>query len=87
MPTNVIIDGVAVDMDDPCAIATALLVAELKIVTSGGVVMTRFDDNHEVRWGRANLNQLAALRAQYERACAAKSGTRSRYAKRMRFVR
>lgn len=87
MPTMVLIDGISVDIDDPCAIATALRVAELKIATSGGVVMTRFDENHEVRWARANLDRLAAVRAQYERACAAKSGQRSRFAKRLRFVR
>lgn len=87
MSTSVLIDGALVDIDDPCAVATALRAAELKVVSSGGVVMTRFDDGHEVRWGRANVTALRDVIAEYERRCDAKSGRRNRYAKRMRFVR
>jgi len=87
MPTTVLIDGNMVDVDDPCAVASALRAAELKVASGGGVVMTRFDENHEVRWGRANLDQLGELRARYERACNANSGQRTRYAKRLRFIR
>lgn len=86
MPTNVIIDGATVDMDNPCAVVTALRSVELKVVTGGGVVMTRIDD-HEVRWSSASIGGLRDLIAQYERLCEIKNGRRYRYAKRMRFVR
>jgi hypothetical protein len=86
MPTMVTINGVAVDMEDPCAVATELRKVELLIVTGAGVVMVRFVD-HEVQFGKANLANLRELIAQYERSCEAKSGRRSRYAKRLRFVR
>lgn len=86
MPTMVEIAGALIDMDDPCAVAGALRTVELKITTSGGVVMTRFSENNEVRWGRADLDGLADLIARYDRLCKAKSGRRSRFAKRMRFV-
>ncbi|MCG6204189.1 gpW family protein [Rhodopseudomonas sp. HC1] len=79
------IDGVEIDFDDPCAVARALRKVELQVSTGGGVVMTRFDD-HEVRWSSTNMAQLRDLIANYERQCAVKNGTRTRYAKRMRFV-
>lgn len=87
MPTMVEIDGAQVDMDDPCAVVTALRAAELKIASGGGVVMTRFNENNEVRWARANLAQLGDLILRYERMCERKNGQRARFAKRMRFVR
>jgi hypothetical protein len=86
MPTMIEIDGIVIDMDDPCAVVGALRAAELKITISGGVVMTRFSEHNEVRWGRAHLDALADLIAGYERLCERKSGRRSRFAKRMRFV-
>jgi hypothetical protein len=87
MPTMVEIDGASVDMDDPCAVVGALRAAELKIATGGGVVMTRFSADNEVRWSRANVDQLSGLIIKYERLCDRASGVRSRFAKRMRFVR
>ncbi len=85
MATMVEIDGAQVDMDNPCAVLSALRAAELKLVTGGGVVMTRFGRDNEVRWDRANLTGLTDLISKYERMCEAKSGRRSRFAKRMRF--
>jgi hypothetical protein len=84
--TLVEIDGATIDMDNPCAVLSALRAAELKLVTGGGVVMTRFGRDNEVRWDRANLTGLNELISKYERMCERNSGRRSRYAKRMRFV-
>ncbi|NMG39818.1 hypothetical protein GRZ55_11240 [Chelativorans sp. ZYF759] len=80
------INGVQVDFDDPCAVAKALRKAELAIVTGSGVATTRFGDD-EVRWHAGNLARLRELISQYEGQCAAKTGKRVRFAKRMRFVR
>ena len=84
--TLVEIDGATIDMDNPCAVLSALRAAELKLVTGGGVVMTRFGRDNEVRWDRANLTGLNELISKYERMCERNSGRRSRYAKRMRFA-
>ncbi|MGB3044190.1 MAG: hypothetical protein WBB98_13485 [Xanthobacteraceae bacterium] len=86
MPNMVTINDAPVDMDDPCAMATALRKLELQVVTGSGVVMTRFGDD-EVRWSAANLGRLRDLIDDYERRCNLKNGIRTRYAKRMRFVR
>jgi hypothetical protein len=82
----VTINGVSVDIEDPCAVAAELRKVELQVVTGGGVVMTRFDDE-EVRWSAANLGRLRDLIDDYDRRCNLKNGVRTRYAKRMRFVR
>jgi hypothetical protein len=88
MPDLITIDGVAVDIDDPCAVARALRKVELKVITGGGVVMTKFGDD-EVRFSDSKESRLRLqeLIANYERACATKTGTRIRYAKRLRFTR
>jgi len=85
MPNMVSINGVSVDLDDPCAVAAELKKVELLVASGGGVVRTRFG-NDEVQWTVANLNKLQALIARYDGACAVRSGTRLRYAKRLRFV-
>jgi hypothetical protein len=86
MPTLVDIDGVMIDMDDPCAVVSALRAVELKLSVSGAVVMTRFSANNEVRWGHADVGKLGDLIAKYERMCDRQAGRRTRYAKRMRFA-
>lgn len=83
---DVVINGVTVDIDDPCAVATELRKVELVVATGGSVAMTRFGSD-EVQWSTANLKALRDLIARYEGKCAAQSGKRLRYAKRMRFVR
>lgn len=85
MVDMVTIDGADVDFDKPCDIARALRKAELKIAAGGGVVRTRFGED-EVQWSQTNAGRLRDLIADYERRCAASSGTRTRYAKRMRFI-
>lgn len=84
MSGTVEINGVSVDFADPCAIALELRKVELIIATGGAVAMTRFGDD-EVRWSAANSEKLAQLIARYEGQCAAKTGRRTRYAKRARF--
>jgi hypothetical protein len=86
MADFVTIDGTEIDLENPCAVASALRKVELKVATGGGVVMTRFGDD-EVRWSATNLSGLRDLIADYERRCAAQTGGRTRYAKRLRFVR
>ncbi|CAM5576713.1 hypothetical protein MAUB1S_09700 [Mycolicibacterium aubagnense] len=84
---DVVINGVTVDIDDPCAVARELRKVELIVATGGAVSMTRFGSD-EVQWSQANLKSLRDLIAYYEGKCAAnQSGRRVRYAKRMRFVR
>lgn len=75
-----------VDIDDQCAVAAALRKVELQVVAGGNVVRTRFG-NDEVQWSAANLGHLRDLIADYERRCAAKTGCRTRFAKRARFIR
>jgi hypothetical protein len=83
---DVVINGVTVDINDPCAVAAELKKVELIVATGGAVALTRFGSD-EVQWTRADLGSLRGLIGRYEGACAAKSGKRLRYAKRMRFVR
>ena len=79
------IDGALVDFDDPCAMARALRKMEIKIVSGAGVVRTKFG-NDDVQWSNGNIAGLRNLIDDFERKCAAKSGTRTRYAKRVRFI-
>lgn len=83
---DVVINGITVDINDPCAVVLELKKVELTIVTGGAVAMTRFGSD-EVQWTAANLGRLRELIQRYEHDCAARSGRRPRYAKRMRFVR
>lgn len=83
--TTVLINGVSVDIDNPCEVASELKKAELIIATGGGVAMTRFGED-EVRWSAANAARLRELIERYENECAASQGRRRRYAKSMRFV-
>lgn len=83
---DVVINGAIVDIDDPCAVATELRKVELILATGGGVVRARFGDD-DVQFSSASLAALCDLIGRYEGLCAAKAGQRTRYAKRMRFVR
>ena len=85
---TVLINGVAVDDDDPCAIARELRKAELTLACGGAIVRSRFGDD-EVQWSAANGARLRELIDRYERQCAVRSpfGKRGRFAKEMRFIR
>lgn len=83
---DVSINGVMVDIDDPCAVVKELRKAELMLASGGGIVRARFGDD-DVQFSSASLSALRDLTSRYEGLCAAKSGRRLRYAKRMRFAR
>ena len=85
MPDLVEIDSALVNFDDPCAMARALRKVEIKIVSGAGVVRTKFG-NDDVQWSNANVAGLRELIGDFERKCAALSGNRTRYAKRVRFI-
>ena len=82
---DVVINGVTVDINDPCAVVTELRKAELIIATGGGVIRARFGDD-DVQFSSGSLSSLRALIGRYDGLCAAKAGKRLRYAKRMRFI-
>jgi hypothetical protein len=86
---TVLINGVAVDEDDPCAIARELRKAELTLACGGGIVRARFGDTDEVQWSAANGARLRELIDRYERQCGtgSPSGSRKRFAREMRFTR
>ena len=83
---DVIINGVTVDINDPCAVATELRKAELMLATGGGVVRARFGED-DVQFSAGSMTALRDMIARYERLCAVKNGQRTRFAKRIRFVR
>lgn len=69
---------------DPCAEAERLRALRTSIITGGKAVRIK-EGEREVQFGTADVPRLDALIAEYERACASASGTRRRFAKRMRF--
>jgi hypothetical protein len=73
-----------VDIGDPCAIVTALRKVQLQLVSGGGVVRARFGED-DVQFSASSMSALRDLIGHYEGLCAAKSGRRARYAKRIRF--
>lgn len=79
MTDTVEIGGVSIDIDDPCAVLSALRKAQLVVATGGSVSMTRFGED-EVRFGAANLPALRKLIADYSTQCARKTGKRTRFA-------
>jgi len=85
MPNHVTIGGEQVDIDDPCAVVTALRKAELMIVTGGGIVRARFGED-DVQFSVGSMTRLRDLIAHYEDLCAAKAGRRRRFAKRIRYA-
>lgn len=74
-------------MDDPCAMAAALTKVRIRL-SAGQLRETVRIDGEEVIFQRARLDDLKRLIAEYEGACRRNSGggTRTRYAKRFRFI-
>lgn len=73
------------DLDDPCKAVKILRGLRIQIIAGGQAETVRYG-NDEVRYSRANL---AALDKEIERLaaeCAAISGGRRRFAKRISFV-
>lgn len=85
MPNMVQIGDDAVDIDDPCAVVAALRKVQLQLAAGGGVVRARFGED-DVQFSASSMSALRDLIGQYEGLCAAKSGRRARFAKRMRFT-
>lgn len=82
---NVRIRKTEINLDDPCSAVKKLRGLRIQIVAGGQTEVVRFGDD-EVRYGKANI---AALDQEIERLTAEcqmiTSGTRRRFAKRMRF--
>lgn len=86
MPSFVQIGDDQVDIEDTCAVVTALRKVELTLAAGGGVVRARFGED-DVQFSAGSMTALRDMIARYERLCVAKSGQRIRFAKRIRFVR
>ena len=90
MPTYVTINGQQVDQDDPCALYQALYSAKLKLLAGDRMeeVEVRSPATHQrLRISASNMAALDAELGRLARACDAKQGNRSRYAKTARFTR
>lgn len=82
---TITIGGVAVDIDDPCAVLTELRKAELRVAAGESVAMARFGED-ETRFTEASASRLERLIARYEDLCARKTGHRRRHAAPVRFT-
>lgn len=90
MPTMVTIGGAAVDVDDPCALYSALYAQKLKMLAGERIEETEIRSSVSQRRIKLSALNMAALEAELmalSAACTAKTsaGKRSRYAKSMRF--
>ncbi|MDG4895568.1 hypothetical protein P9272_18520 [Mesorhizobium sp. WSM4976] len=89
MPTMVTINGVAVDAEDPCALYQALYAVKLGILAGEHVEELQIQSPVTRELMRVSSTSMAALDQELMRlsqACAAKTGGRVRYAKRIRFT-
>ena len=84
MSNTITIDGESIDINEPCAVLTALRKAELRVAVGESVSMTRFGED-EVRFSSANAGRLEKLIAHYERLCDRASGKRRRHAMNVRW--
>lgn len=90
MPKIVTIGGASVDVEDPCALYQALYSAKLKLLAGERLeeIEIRSPVNQRrLRVAASNMKAIDDELMRLDTACAAKSGKRLRYAKRMRFVR
>ena len=86
---TVMIDGAAIDQDDPCALPQALYAVKLKMLAGGHVEEVEIQSPATRRRLKVSAGNLAAIDAELMKlaaACDAKQGRRSRFAKSMRFV-
>ncbi|TIP38617.1 MAG: hypothetical protein E5X76_18085 [Mesorhizobium sp.] len=89
MPTLVTINGVEVDQEDPCALYQALYAVKLRALAGEHVEELSIQSpvtREQFRFTGANIKALDAELIRLAAACSAKSGQRSRYAKRIRFT-
>lgn len=85
----VIINGVAVDGEDPCALYQALYAVKLRILAGEQVEELSIQSpvtRETIRFSASSMKALDAELMRLASACSAKNGRRSRYAKSMRFV-
>lgn len=78
------INGVSVDINDPCAVLTQLRKAEILVAAGESVSMSRFNRD-TTEFTQANLPHLEKLIAQFEVRCNRAQGKRGRYAAQFRF--
>lgn len=85
MANFVQIGDASVDIEDPCAVVTALRKVQLQLAAGGGVVRARFGED-DVQFSASSMTALRDLISHYEGLCTAKSGRRARFAKRIRYT-
>ncbi|MFN3686108.1 hypothetical protein [Salinarimonas sp.] len=83
--STVRINGQDVDATDPCALHAALYPVYLKILAGEAHASLSFRDR-SISLKGASLAELKEALEDLARQCAAKSGVRRRFAKRVRFV-
>ncbi|HRD76833.1 MAG TPA: hypothetical protein PK264_13010 [Hyphomicrobiaceae bacterium] len=74
------VDWDALDYDDPCALLTKLRPAYYRLLAGDAEEEIEGTDRRRVRFQRSDLKGLAAVIADLEAKCAAKSGKRRRFA-------
>jgi hypothetical protein len=89
MADPVIIGGVSVDPDDPCALWQALYAVRLQFVAgqrTEEIEVRSPVSNRRVRFGKSDIGAMDQELARLARACEEKNGKpRTRYAKAVRF--
>lgn len=84
---NVIIGGVTVDADDPCALYQALYSAKLSVIAGGNVIMVQHGET-KTQFGAANMKSLDAELSRLSDLCSQSTGGRkARFAIRAGFRR
>lgn len=79
MSSTIVIAGVSVDIENPCAVLAELRKAQIIVATGGSVAMTRFGED-EVRFTAASTARLDRLIETYQRLCDRSCGRQRRYA-------
>lgn len=88
--TDIVIGGVTVDIDDPCALYQALYSVKLQMLSGEQVEELSIQSpvsRELVRFSPANMTALDAELMKLSAACTAKTtGKPARYAKSIRFI-
>ncbi|WGD31217.1 hypothetical protein AncyloWKF20_05180 [Ancylobacter sp. WKF20] len=77
------IDGAVIDIDDPCALYTALYAVKLKLLSGERTEEIEVRSpltNRRTRFGPSNMPALEAELRSLARACDARNGKRTRFA-------
>lgn len=84
------IAGATVDAEDPCALYQALYAAKIRLLAGERIDEVEIQSPATRRRLRVAAGNMAAMDAELMRlaqACQARQGVRTRFAKRLRFVR